>query len=148
MARAKQTKKERRFTRKMQIKLLAVFAFILLFLIIILIRIVYINVHSGNLYAKQVLSQKNYDSQTIYSRRGEIRDTNGRLLAYSEKVYNLVLDCKAVNQEVNKEKVYVEPTIQALTEVFPDLDGAAVRDRIMSRRMPMRHMFRLMKNVS
>ncbi|RKJ48453.1 cell division protein FtsI [bacterium 1XD42-54] len=132
MARAKQTKKERRFTRKMQIKLLAVFAFILLFLIIILIRIVYINVHSGNLYAKQVLSQKNYDSQTIYSRRGEIRDTNGRLLAYSEKVYNLVLDCKAVNQEVNKEKVYVEPTIQALTEVFPDLDGAAVRDRIMS----------------
>ena len=77
------TKKERRFTRKMQIKLLAVFAFVLLALIVILLRIVYINVKSGNRYAKQVLSQENYDSQILYSRRGEIHDTNGRLLAYS-----------------------------------------------------------------
>ncbi len=115
----------------MQIKLLAIFAFVLLALIFILIRIVYINVHSGHRYAKQVLSQENYDSQTLYSRRGEIQDTNGRLLAYSEKVYNLVLDCKAVNQELNGEKVYVEPTIEALTEVF-DLESADVRDRIES----------------
>ena len=87
------TKKERRFTKKMQIKLLAIFAFVLLALIVILLRIVYINVKSGNRYAKQVLSQENYDSQILYSRRGEIQDTNGRLLAYSEKVYNVVLDC-------------------------------------------------------
>ncbi len=109
----------------MQIKLLAVFAFILLFLIIILIRLVYINVKSGDRYAKQVLSQENYDSQTLYSRRGEIHDTNGRMLAYSEKVYNLVLDCYAVNQDED----YVEPTIKALCEVF-DLDESELRDRI------------------
>lgn len=129
MAKSKRTKKERRFTRKMQIKLLAVFAFVLLCLIVVLIRIVYINIHSGNRYAKQVLSQENYDSRTLYSRRGEIRDANGRLLAYSEKVYNLVLDCKAVNQELNGEKIYVEPTIDALSEVF-GLDSSEIRERI------------------
>lgn len=129
MAKTNRTKKERRFTRKMQIKLLAVFAFVLLGLIVVLLRIVYINVHSGNRYAKQVLSQENYDSRTLYSRRGEIQDTNGRLLAYSEKVYNLVLDCKAVNEEISGEKQYVEPTIEALTAVF-DLDAGELRDRI------------------
>lgn len=116
----------------MQIKFLAVFAFILLFLILILMRIVYINVHSGKRYAKQVLSQENYDSRTLYSRRGEIQDTNGRLLAYSEKVYNLVLDCRAVNEEVNGEKIYIEPTIDALTDVFEELDAGVVRDVIVS----------------
>lgn len=116
----------------MQIKLLAVFAFILLFLILILMRIVYINVHSGKRYAKQVLSQENYDSRTLYSRRGEIQDTNGRLLAYSEKVYNLVLDCRAVNEEVNGEQIYIEPTIDALTDVFEELDAGVVRDVIVS----------------
>ena len=94
----------------MQIKLLAIFAFVLLALIVILLRIVYINVKSGNRYAKQVLSQENYDSQILYSRRGEIQDTSGRLLAYSEKVYNVVLDCYAINQDED----YIEPTIDAL----------------------------------
>ena len=49
----------------MQIKLLAVFAFVLLALIVILLRLVQINVSSGKQYAKQVLSQANYDSRTI-----------------------------------------------------------------------------------
>lgn len=119
------TKKERRFTRKMQIKLLAVFAFVLLALIIILLRIVYINVKSGNRYAKQVLSQENYDSQVLYSRRGEIQDTNGRLLAYSEKVYNVVLDCYAINQNEDS----IDPTVDALVEVF-DLSRSELKDRI------------------
>ncbi len=127
MATARQTKRERRFTKKMQIKLLAVFAFILLFLIIILIRIVYINVKSGNRYAQQVLSQENYDSQTLYSRRGEIQDVNGRLLAYSEKVYDVVLDCYAVNRNED----YIEPTVDTLVTVF-DLDRSDLMERITS----------------
>lgn len=128
MAVTKKTKKERRFTKKMQIKLLAVFAFVLIALILILIRLVYINVKSGNRYAKQVLSQENYDSQILYSRRGEIQDTNGRLLAYSEKVYNVVLDCYAIN--LDKDQDHIEPTINALTAVFDDLQKSELRDRI------------------
>ncbi len=109
------TKRERRFTRRMQIKLLAVFAFVLLGLVILLLRIAQINVTNGNSYAKQVLSQNNYDSQTLYARRGEIQDANGRLLAYSEKVYNLVLDCYEVN--LNEEK-NLQPTVDVLSEYF------------------------------
>ncbi len=120
-----QNRRERRFTRRMQIKLLAVFAFVLLALIIVLLRIWQINVTNGNSYAKQVLSQNNYDSQTLYARRGEIQDTNGRLLAYSEKVYNLVLDCYAVNER----EEYLEPTVKLLSEQF-GLDRAELEELI------------------
>ncbi len=107
----------------MQIKLLAVFAFVLLVLVILLLRIAQINVTNGNSYAKQVLSQNNYDSQTIYARRGEIQDTNGRLMAYSERVYNLVLDCYEVNQNADR---CLEPTIEVLSEYF-GLDSSELR---------------------
>ena len=117
--------KKQRFNHKMQIKLTAIFAFVLLGLFILLSRITYITAKSGNQYAKQVLSQQSYDSQTIPYRRGEIMDRNGIILAKSDLVYNLVLDCKLVNSNEN----YVEPTIRAVTEVF-GLDEADVRDRI------------------
>ena len=95
----------------MQIKLLAVFAFVLLLLVILLVRIAYINVSSGQKYARQVLSQENYDSQTLYARRGEIQDANGQLLAYSERQYNLILD-------EDDYQDYVDETVRALTENF------------------------------
>lgn len=44
----------------MQIKLLAIFAFILVLLVFLLVRIVYINLKDGKEYEKQVLSQENY----------------------------------------------------------------------------------------
>lgn len=109
----------------MQIKLLAVFAFVLLMLVILLVRITYITAKSGNKYAKQVLSQQSYDSKTIPYRRGEIQDTNGIILAKSDKVYNVVLDCYAINSNED----YVEPTIEAVCEAL-DLDESDVRDRI------------------
>ena len=115
----------------MQIKLLAVFAFVLLLLVILLVRIAYINVSSGQKYARQVLSQENYDSQTLYARRGEIQDANGQLLAYSERQYNLILDCDAVNEYEDEDDYqdYVDETVRALTENF-DLEESEIRDRI------------------
>lgn len=110
----------------MQRKLSYIFAAILFLLIILLLRIAYINVKSGKKYAKQVLSQENYDSKTLVSRRGEIQDTKGRVIAYSEKKYNLVLDCSAVNQDTEN---FLEPTVRALYEVF-DLNRDEIRDRI------------------
>ena len=115
----------------MQIKLLAIFAFILVLLVFLLMRIVYINLKDGKEYEKQVLSQENYDSRTLYSRRGEIQDRNGQLLAYSEKVYRLVIDCKEINntKEVTKKDDAVNATIEVLSEQF-DLDSATIRDLI------------------
>ena len=109
----------------MQKKLLAVFAFVLCMLVVLLVRITYITAKSGNKYAKQVLSQQSYDSKTIPYRRGEIRDTNGIILAKSEKVYNVVLDCYAINSDED----YVEPTIEAVCTAL-GLEEADVRDRI------------------
>lgn len=118
-------KKEQKFTREMQIKLMAIFAFVLLLLVALNLVIAHINVTNGDKYAKQVLSQQTYDSRTIPFRRGEIQDRNGNVLAKSEKVYNVVLDCEAINSVED----YVEPTIAAVSEVF-DLDSATVRECI------------------
>ena len=98
----------------MQRKLTAVFAFVLLLLVILLGRITYITMTSGNRYARQVLSQQNYDSQVIPSRRGEILDRNGIVLAKSDLVYDVILDCRDVNQDHRS----IEPTVRALSEVF------------------------------
>jgi len=120
-------RRERRFTKKMQIKLMVLFAFILFILVGLNIRIAYITAKSGDKYAKQVLSQQRYDSRTIPYRRGEIQDANGNVLAKSEQVYNVVLDCFAVNGS----EEYVEPTVRALVSVL-GLDEADIRKRLTS----------------
>lgn len=124
---ASRNKRTSKFTKTMQIKLIAIFAFVLLLLLILNIVIAYINAKSGDKYAKRVLSQQIYDSRAIPYRRGEIMDRNHNLLAKSEKVYNVVLDCLAINSMED----YAEPTIRAVSEVF-GLDAADVRERIMS----------------
>ena len=120
-------KKEQKFARQMQIKLIAVFAFVLLLMVALNLVIAHINVTNGDKYAKQVLSQQTYDSRTIPYRRGEIQDRNGNVLAKSEKVYNVILDCYAINSMDD----YIEPTITAVSEQF-GLDSATVRDVICS----------------
>ena len=120
-------KKERRFNKRMQRKLTAVFAFVLLVLALLLGRITMITMTSGNRYARQVLSQQNYDSQTIPARRGEILDSNGIVLAKSDLVYNVILDCNYVNVD----KQCVEPTIRAITANF-GLDENRIRDILTS----------------
>ena len=104
------TKKEKRFTRGMQRRLTASFAFVLLCMILLLIRIAVVNATKGNRYAKQVLSQQTCDSRTIPARRGEIVDRNGIVLAKSDRRYNVILDCYAINQDED----YIEPTIAAV----------------------------------
>ena len=59
-------------------------------------------------------AQQKYESNILPAKRGDIYDRNGNILATSNKVYNVILDCKAVNSE---EGDYVEPTVRALTEV-------------------------------
>ncbi len=67
-------------------------------------------------YTQIVLNQhSSFDSRTIPYRRGDIVDRNGTYLATSEKVYNLILDPNQINKAPEK---YLEPTVQALCEVF------------------------------
>ena len=106
----------------MQRKLVVLFCLVLLAFAGLSVRLILINRDNGDSYKKQVLSQQQYSSTTIPYKRGEILDSKGTKLASSEKVYDLVLDIKQMN---NKED-YVEPTIQALEDYF-GIDGDQVR---------------------
>lgn len=115
-----------KFTTKMQRKLVVLFLLVLLAFAGLSARLIMINRDKGEEYKKQVLSQKQYSSKTIPYKRGEILDSKGTKLAVSEKVYDLVLDCKQMNAEVKGKQPYVEPTIKALTQYF-GVDANKVR---------------------
>lgn len=109
--------KKRKFNRKMQKKLALLFIGILLVLIVLNIRVSLISAKSGDKYKKQVLSQQKYDSREIPYKRGDILDRNGTVLAMSQKVYNLVIDCKTINSKDKKEvQKFLEPTVKALVD--------------------------------
>lgn len=108
-------------------KLAWIFVAVVVVLILLLIRITYINAVSGEQYRKQVLtnSQASYSSSTLAYKRGDILDSNGTVLATSEKKYNVILDCRVVNSDES----YVEPTIKALVSEF-GLDEGDMRTLI------------------
>lgn len=119
----------KKFTIKMQKKLVVLFCLVLLAFAGLSFRLMWINHDKGEQYSKQVLSQQKYDSITLPFRRGDILDTNGTSLAVSEKVYNLVIDTKIM---LGKDGIYLEPTLSALSTCFPDLDITAVRTYVES----------------
>lgn len=117
MAAKKKKKPMIKFPRRMQKKLLVMFGLIALMLIGLIGRLMYIEYTSGEKYEKIVLSQQEYDSQTIPYQRGDIVDTKGTVLATSIAVYNVILDCSVLTSDED----YVDPTIRALVQCFPDL---------------------------
>lgn len=105
-----------KFNNTMKKKLAGLFVIVVLALVGLAIRITVINASEGEQYSKQVLtrSQQQYGSTTIPFRRGDILDANGTVLATSEKVYNLILDCKVANDK----ETYREPTVRALVDIL------------------------------
>ena len=116
MGRKKKIKPLTKFPKRMQKKLIVMFICITLFLGILIGRLMYIEYTSGEKYEKIVLSQQEYDSQTIPYQRGDIVDTKGTVLATSVAVYNVILDCSVMTSK----DAYIEPTIDALVQCFPD----------------------------
>ncbi len=118
-------KSYRKFTIKMQKKLVVLFIAVLLAFAGLFYQLYRISRDNGEQYKKQVLSQQRYDSTTIPYKRGTILDANGSVLATSEKVYNVILDSVAISE---KEE-YLEPTLSALQREF-GIDTASTRDYI------------------
>lgn len=118
---------KRKINSKMRVKLVGLFGAVVLALVASSIRITYINASEGNQYKKQVLSQsqQKYESRVIPFKRGDILDRNGAVLATSEKVYKIILDCKVVNSDED----YIEPTIKAMVEVL-GIDEAVIREKL------------------
>ena len=120
-------KEPAKFSRRMKKKLLVMFSGVMAMLFALIGRLTYIEQVKGEEYEKQVLSQQGYESQSIPFQRGEILDSKGTVLASSVDVYNVILDCKLINEETydletrKKVKKYVEPTVEALLQCFPDV---------------------------
>ncbi|MCL2050167.1 MAG: penicillin-binding protein 2 [Lachnospiraceae bacterium] len=114
--------KEQKFTRKMQKKLVILVGLVFLAFFGLSFQLFLINRDSGEQYKKQVLSQQRYDSSTIPYRRGAILDSRGTTLALSEKVYNIVLDARALLERGD----FLEPTLTALNTHF-NLDSGTIR---------------------
>ena len=88
--------KAKNFLRRMKQRLVIIFGIALLFFVVLIGRVIYINLAKGQEYQEEVLDQKTYDSLDIPFERGDIVDRNGNILATSEKVYNLILEPKNI----------------------------------------------------
>lgn len=119
--------KIKKFGPKKQKKLVVLFVIILLAFVGLSIRLVWICQKDGEKYKKQILSQQEYDSKTLPYKRGEILDANETKLAYSEKVYNLVVDARVMNE--SKAANAIETTIAALSKYF-GVDSAQMREHV------------------
>ena len=102
-------KRLEKFTRKMHKKLLVLILISVAAFVVLSIRMYLLQRDHGAEYQKQILSQQSYDSITLQARRGDIRDSNGIVLATSEKVYSVIIDAV---QMLDKPE-YLEPTMAA-----------------------------------
>jgi stage V sporulation protein D (sporulation-specific penicillin-binding protein) len=109
----------------MQKKLVVLFLMVLLVFAGLSAQLYLITRDNGEEYKQKVLSQQRYDSTTIPFKRGNIEDSNGTILAVSNKVYNVILDTKILM----KKEENLEPTLEALRKCF-GIDTAVVRQYI------------------
>ncbi len=127
MTKTRQKRKIRipgKFKSFMQKKLVVLFVLVLLAFIALSWRLVHISQDNGESYKKRVLSQQVQDSRVLPFKRGEILDRKGSKLAYSEKVYNLVIDSKML---LSDEGAHVEPTFNAIHKCFPEVNTEEIR---------------------
>lgn len=112
--------REQRPVRKNEIrdytkrKLVVLYVLVLLVFAVLMARLVSITSDNGDQYKRQILSQQAYDSVTLPYQRGAIVDRNGTVLAYSEIVYNVILDSKLMRSDADA----LEPTLVALQTCF------------------------------
>lgn len=107
-------RKSRKFNVFMQKKLFGIFIIVVAFLILVSVFLIKINISKGDEYSKAVYNNFSYDSRAIPARRGDITDRNGTILAYSTKVYNLIIDAGII---LSDDK-YREPTVNAILKCF------------------------------
>lgn len=110
---------QKKFPKKMQIKLVGVFTAIVLAFVFLASRAAFLNVTKGDEYEKQVMSQMRSGSQTIPFKRGDILDTNGTVLATSERSYNVILDVAGLLETKSSyQNKQINATVEALVSTF------------------------------
>jgi len=122
--RKKKTEIQFPFLFRMKKKLAVLFVIVIGCLAVLVGRLVFIDVKSGDRYEKIVLNNQEYSSTTIPYRRGDITDRKGTVLATSTDVYNIILDCTVINYKED----YLEPTMAALEACFDEDELRIVKD--------------------
>ena len=128
---------KRKIDNRVRIKLVALFVVVILAFLILALRVIYIGAANEENYERQVLrqNQQSRESSMLPAKRGDITDRNGTVLATSEKVYHVILDCLVVNTTVEVDGVetqpYLEPTVQALVELL-GRDEEEIRSKLTS----------------
>lgn len=112
--RQKMIRQKKVMLRNVKNKMSVTFFLIVGVLLILVAEIFRINYAKGDNYSKIVLDHQSYTSVAIPYKRGMIQDRNGTVFAYSEKVYNLILDPKMILSDSQ----YKEPVISALNKYF------------------------------
>ena len=113
----------KKFTSRMQARLLLVFCVVALMLVALMFRLIYIIQSDGDRYAKKILSRQSYVSAVLPFQRGDIIDRNGTVLATSELQYRLILDPLLLLE--NKEAI--NTTMKALKDSF-NIENQTVKD--------------------
>ncbi len=107
-------RKTKKFLQSMKKRLSIVVLLIMAAFVVVAGWIVGLNVVHGAEFREAVMVNQNYTSEPIKYKRGDILDTNGALLATSQKVYDLVLEPFNI-VEYDKQK---DITIAALKKYF------------------------------
>lgn len=110
-------KKKNNFTTRMQGRLGIIFSLTCILFSVLLIRILYIQLKSGRKFEKIVLQQQEFQNRIIPYQRGNILDAQGTPMASSIDVYNVILDCKELNEHEN----LINSTKEVLLESFPEI---------------------------
>ncbi|MDD3173692.1 MAG: penicillin-binding protein 2 [Herbinix sp.] len=130
----------RKFTSRMQARLLLVFCVVTLLLVGLMGRLIFIMQTDGDRYAKQVLSRQTYVSSVLPYKRGDIIDRNGTVLAQSELQYRLILDpklllenedCISITLASLKKSFGIETdTVQAILDEEPNKQYVIVQKNL------------------
>lgn len=114
----------------MKIKLIIVVSFVVVALFLLAGVMINISRNSKDKYAKKVFDNLRYKNSTILAKRGDITDRTGTVLAYSEKVYNLILDPNTywlddTDRELNLNALveYLGCDRQELIDIFESQKG-------------------------
>ena len=105
----------KKFTLLMRRKLALAFAFVAIMLVALTVLLLKINTVKGKAYAKTVLENRSYQTKVLPYVRGQILDRNGMVLAYSPKVFNLIIDSYELTHDSSKK---LESTAAALEKYF------------------------------
>jgi stage V sporulation protein D (sporulation-specific penicillin-binding protein) len=125
----KSSGKNRRFTSRMQTKLLFIFCVLTILSLGLMGRMLFIMKEDGDRYTKSVLSRQSYVSKVLPYRRGSILDRNGTVLANSDLRYRLILDAKLLNEYPEN----ISETKDVLEKYF-NIDPQEIEEKLTKRK--------------